>query len=84
MNLKKGQASFHSCLTIHGSGPNRSAQPRRSMAVHLQDKENHWQEYRMAKGRLAHHYNNELCREVNGVPDYTDPVICPIIYSSEN
>ena len=33
--LKAGQISFHHALTIHGSGPNRSDTPRRSLAVHL-------------------------------------------------
>ncbi|MCC6727709.1 MAG: phytanoyl-CoA dioxygenase family protein [Chthonomonadales bacterium] len=30
-----GQASFHHCMTLHGSGPNRTDRPRRSVAVHL-------------------------------------------------
>jgi ectoine hydroxylase-related dioxygenase (phytanoyl-CoA dioxygenase family) len=33
--MKAGQVSFHHALTIHGSGPNLTDQPRRSMAVHL-------------------------------------------------
>ena len=33
--LPPGGASFHNCLTIHGSGPNISQGPRRSFAVHL-------------------------------------------------
>ena len=33
--LKAGQASFHDCMTLHGSGPNRSTRPRRSIAVHM-------------------------------------------------
>lgn len=33
--MKAGQVSFHHALTIHGSGPNMTDQPRRSMAVHL-------------------------------------------------
>jgi len=33
--LKAGQASFHHCLTFHGSGPNRSAQPRLSIVAHM-------------------------------------------------
>ena len=30
--LRRGQVSFHHNRAIHGSGPNRSARPRRSMA----------------------------------------------------
>nr|MBA3708222.1 phytanoyl-CoA dioxygenase family protein [Planctomycetota bacterium] len=37
MDLRAGQVSFHNCLTIHGSGPNRSDRARRSIAVHMQD-----------------------------------------------
>ncbi len=33
--LPAGGASFHHCLTFHGSGPNRSAGPRRSLAIHM-------------------------------------------------
>ena len=33
--MQAGQVSFHHCMTIHGSGPNSTAQPRRSMAIHL-------------------------------------------------
>jgi ectoine hydroxylase-related dioxygenase (phytanoyl-CoA dioxygenase family) len=34
--MRAGQVIFHHCLTIHGSGPNRTDSPRRSFAVHLQ------------------------------------------------
>ncbi|MFB9276216.1 phytanoyl-CoA dioxygenase family protein [Cohnella cellulosilytica] len=33
--MKAGQVSFHHALTIHGSGPNTTTNPRRSLAVHL-------------------------------------------------
>ncbi|MBB6674669.1 phytanoyl-CoA dioxygenase family protein [Cohnella nanjingensis] len=33
--LKAGQASFHHGLTFHGSGPNRTAEPRLSVVAHL-------------------------------------------------
>ncbi len=33
--MKAGQVSFHHCLTIHGSGPNLTDQPRRAMSIHL-------------------------------------------------
>lgn len=34
--LPAGSVSFHHCLTIHGSRPNNSGQPRLSMVLHLQ------------------------------------------------
>jgi hypothetical protein len=80
-NLRKGCVSFHHCLTIHGSGPNRSTQPRRSIAVHMQDQSNRYQEQRRADGSLAFHYNDKLCRkESAGHPDYTDPAACPVLW----
>src|SRR5579875_91868 len=30
--LRRGQVTFHHCRTVHGSGPNRSEIPRRSLA----------------------------------------------------
>ncbi|MGQ9809409.1 MAG: phytanoyl-CoA dioxygenase family protein [Armatimonadota bacterium] len=33
--LPAGAVSFHHCLTIHGSGPNVSGRPRRSIVVHM-------------------------------------------------
>ncbi len=33
--LKAGSVSFHHCLTIHGSGPNFTDKPRRSLVLHL-------------------------------------------------
>ncbi len=81
MNLKKGEVSFHHCLTIHGSGPNHSQHPRRSIAVHLQDQANHWQEFHYEDGTLARHDNDGLVRQNEGVPDYSDPAVCPVLWS---
>jgi len=82
MELKKGEVSFHHCLTIHGSGPNLSDQPRRAIAVHLQDRQNRYRHYHYADGRLAHHDLDDLCRKLpNGDPDYTDPAFNPVLGS---
>ncbi len=35
LEMKAGQVSFHHCLTIHGSGPNFTNKPRRSLVMHL-------------------------------------------------
>ncbi len=84
INLQAGQVSFHHCLTIHGSGPNSCEAPRRSIAVHLQDENNRYQEWRYPDGRQAHHDNDTLCRKIPGteVPDYSDPDFCPIIWTT--
>ncbi len=80
INLRRGQVSFHHCLTIHGSGPNLSPAPRRSIAIHLQDKSNHWVETLRPSGQISHHDNDEMCRRKDGLPDYTDPDFCPALY----
>ena len=80
VNLLKGQVSFHHCLTIHGSGPNRKGQPRRSIAVHMQDQGNHYQKNYYKDGSLARHDNDALCRKIEGMPDYSDPRICPVLW----
>jgi ectoine hydroxylase-related dioxygenase (phytanoyl-CoA dioxygenase family) len=81
VNLKKGQVSFHGCLTIHGSGPNRGAMPRQSIAVHLQDETNRYRACKRRSGEDVWHANDKMCQKTaDGVPDYTDPDICPVIY----
>jgi ectoine hydroxylase-related dioxygenase (phytanoyl-CoA dioxygenase family) len=79
--LKKGQVTFHSCLTIHGSGPNKSPRPRRSMAVHMQDASNRWQEFKHKDGKIAAHGNDMFDRkDERGLPDYTDPEMHPVLW----
>ena len=77
--LQKGQVSFHSCLTLHGSRPNVSGRPRRSIAVHMQDGDNGFAG-EMYEGRPSLHTNEGMCRRVDGKPDFTDPVVCPVLY----
>lgn len=79
-NLEKGQVSFHHCLTIHGSAPNRSNAPRRSIAVHFQDESNRYRAYRLPSGELAFDDAELLCRKVDGVPDFADPASFPVLF----
>jgi hypothetical protein len=76
--MKRGQVSFHHCRTVHGSGPNRSAEPRRSIAIHLQPTTNRARVN--ADGTIAPHQNNTLAQSVDGVPDYTDERIFPLLW----
>jgi hypothetical protein len=39
VELKAGEVSFHHYLTIHGSGPNSTDRPRRSIVLHLQPRD---------------------------------------------
>ncbi|PTA47502.1 phytanoyl-CoA dioxygenase family protein [Micromonospora sp. RP3T] len=78
--LRRGDVTFHHCRTVHGSGPNLAAEPRRSMAVHLQPADNHWVAATDPAGEPAYHRNDELVRVVDGHPDYADPRISPLLW----
>lgn len=78
--MRRGQVSFHHCRTVHGSGPNRSGAPRRSLAIHMQPADNRWRERLRPDGTPARHGNDALVRAVDGVPDYTDARICPRLW----
>jgi hypothetical protein len=80
--MRRGQVSFHHCRTVHGSGPNRGAGPRRSLAIHLQPADNHWRRHVTPGGEVARHAKDRLVRQADGAPDYADPRICPTLWSS--
>lgn len=85
IELKRGQVSFHHCMTIHGSGPNLSDMPRVALAVHFQGKSNEWCEYEyiMPDGSIKKHDVEIMVRKKDGVPDFTDPAICPTLWPIE-
>lgn len=62
--LKAGQPSFHHCLTIHGSGPNTTDRPRRSLAIHLAPKGARW----ITGTPCDDHMNSLLMRHQGGKP----------------
>jgi ectoine hydroxylase-related dioxygenase (phytanoyl-CoA dioxygenase family) len=83
MTLKRGQMSFHHCWTMHASFANTSAKPRLAFAVHLQDGDNRYRPYRNAQGREIHIADEQLCRKLpSGDPDFSDPAVFPVIWSS--
>ncbi|MFJ9033103.1 phytanoyl-CoA dioxygenase family protein [Streptomyces sp. NPDC102274] len=79
--LTRGQISFHHCRTVHGSGPNHSGDPRRSIAIHLQPGENHHVTAHNPDGTIATHGNDDLTAgRPDGTPDYADPAVCPRLW----
>ena len=84
MTMKKGQVSFHSCLTIHGSGANASDRARRSIAIHLQDGANRYSSLHRDDGTPISHANDRFVRRIDGVPDYADPALCPVLFSQSH
>lgn len=82
--LKKGQMSFHHSRTIHGSDVNRGREPRRSIALHMQDGSNRHRVYRNEDGVPWHMTNDDLARkQADGTPDYSDPAVFPILWSND-
>lgn len=80
-DIPAGAMTFHHCRTIHGSGPNRSGEPRRSIAIHMQPGVNHYVEHTLPNGEFARHGNDQLVRRTpDGRPDYSDPAVCPRLY----
>jgi hypothetical protein len=81
MVIPKGHMSFHHCRTYHGSGPNRSTQPRRAISLHLQDSENQWRRYLLSDGSvLTYNHDYVVRRDDDGNPDYADPQFCPVLW----
>ncbi len=88
MNMEKGQVSFHHCLTIHGSGPNFDPSPRRSIAVHMQDRENQYRDFYLPNGNegertLATHQGVIMPKEDTGIIDFSNPDYFPTLYDVE-
>jgi hypothetical protein len=81
LTLKRGQVSFHHCRTIHGSDANRGPRDRMALALHFQDRTNHYVPHVDASGKRTVHINDLLCRkDAQGSPDYSDPDICPVLW----
>ncbi len=61
--LRAGEVSFHHCLTVHGSGPNLTTKPRRSLVLHLMPAHARYQ----AGTPSDDHMNAILLRQDGGV-----------------
>lgn len=84
MALRRGEASFHSCLTVHGSADNRSPLPRAALVVHMQPGDNRFRVHVDERtGKPWHVFNDDLARKLDdGTPDYTDPSVFPVMWPS--
>ncbi|MEL7103866.1 MAG: phytanoyl-CoA dioxygenase family protein [Pseudomonadota bacterium] len=81
--LKAGQVSFHHMYTLHGSAINQTNKPRFAIAVHLQDDLNRFKSETDQRGEKQSYVLDDLVRRTKtGDPDYCDPDICPVIWSS--
>ena len=79
--IPRGHVSFHHCRIYHGSGPNRSALPRRAVSLHLQDGENRYRRFTKPDGTDVVYNHDVLVRKTpDGQPDYADPDFCPVVW----
>ena len=84
MEIPKGHVSFHHCRTYHGSGPNRSEQPRRAISLHLQDGQNQYRRFTLSTGEPVAYNHDTLVRATpERLPDYADPEYCPVIWRGD-
>ena len=61
LELEPGDVSIHHCLTVHGSGPNRGADPRRTIILRMFDAE-----CRLNATRLPEHARGYFPTEASG------------------
>lgn len=72
--MRAGQVSFHHALTLHGSEPNNTLRPRRSIAIHLMAGDTRYRAGTRADG----HMNVQLFKPKDG--DLFEGNIFPVLY----
>ena len=76
--LEPGDVSLHCWHTVHGNPPNLGAGPRRVIAAHYPIGP---VEYRRC-GQFAH-VNERVVQHLDGVPDFGDEEVCPVVWREE-
>ena len=76
--LEPGDVSLHCWHTVHGNPPNLGAEPRRVIAAHYSIGP---VEYRRC-GQFAH-VNERVVQHLDGVPDFGDEEVCPVVWRRE-
>jgi ectoine hydroxylase-related dioxygenase (phytanoyl-CoA dioxygenase family) len=85
MVIPKGHMSFHHCRIYHGSGPNRSARPRRAVSFHLQDGGNAYRRFVLSTGEVLTYNHDVVVRRLpDGRPDYADPEFFPVLWRDQD
>lgn len=72
--LDAGDLVLFPSTTLHGNPPNFGDQPRRALAAHFASADLHYQ----SAGRFSH-VNERIVRKKDGLPDFQDPTVCPVI-----
>jgi ectoine hydroxylase-related dioxygenase (phytanoyl-CoA dioxygenase family) len=76
--MKAGQVSFHHAMTLHGSGPNNTLKPRRSIAIHLMTGDTRYR----AGTPSDSHMNLQLYRPEDGA--LFEGEMFPVLYNRLN
>ena len=74
MTLNQGDLVIFDKTITHGNPQNFGKIPRRALAAHFATGDLHYQ----PSGKFSH-INERLVRTKNGVPDFTDPAVCPLL-----
>jgi len=74
MTLNAGDLVLFDATTLHGNPPNFDDKPRRALAAHFASADLTYQ----AAGKFSH-VNERLVRKQNGLPDFQDPAVCPLL-----
>jgi len=80
---KRGQISFHSCLLLHATYPNKSNRVRQSSISVYQDEKNTYSTQGLSKRELMLNFNtNDRVgpKTSEGTPDYHHPDFYPVLY----
>ncbi len=75
LDMQIGDVSFHHCQTVHGSAANRGNMPRIAITLHIQPFDNMYVENEKKRSAL----DMIVRRTVDGYPDYSDPIFCPVL-----
>lgn len=76
--IEPGDVSLHCWHTVHGNPPNWGKGPRRVMAVHFALGVLEYQRC----GQFAH-VNERVVGRLDGVPDFEDERVCPVVWRVE-
>lgn len=74
MVLNAGDLVLFDSKTLHGNPPNFGGVPRRALAAHFASGDIRYR----AQGKFSH-VNERLVRRENGVPDFQDERVCPVV-----
>lgn len=72
--LNAGDLVLFDSRTLHGNPPNFGDQPRRALATHFASADLTYH----SNGKFSH-VNERTVRKINGIPDFQDPFVCPIL-----